>query len=305
MLLLTESVIAQQITAVVSAGDFKAGIAPLGIASAFGSLLSTVTAPATKLPLPSEISGNGLAWCDVTSDPGMTDCLAAHLFFVSPGQVNFLIPPVASASVSHQFAVMPILNGARIGPVFLVTIQSFAPRVFWVGYDCLTDTRFLHANVNCGLTTIKTDEAFQSTRGAVTDQNGMVLSSAHRAKLGEPYTIWMTGLGQAQNGALVYPPGLTISNVPVYGYSGDTYIYTPLLYAGQSPQYEGLYQLNFILPISIAGSSDPQRYPLFPCGNYDWEVSLDITQGTGFSQAHANLIQIPIHVTKGDVPCAQ
>lgn len=298
---------AQQVNAVVSAGDFMPGVAPLGIASAFGSALSTVTASAAKLPLPTDISGNGLAWCDLTLDPTMMQCSAVQLFYVSPTQINFAVPNIefSQNAQRHAFGVRPIFNGASSGPAFSAfPVQDFAPRLFWIGYDCLADTRFLHANVNCGLTTVKTDEAFQSDRGAVTDQNGIVLSSSHRAKLGEAYTIWTTGFGQSQNGKLTYPPLLLITNVPAYGYAGDTYLAGPILYAGLSPQYQGLYQLNFVLPVSIAGSSDPTRYPLFPCGDYDWEVSLDLIQGSGFGEIHANLVQIPIHVTKGDVPCA-
>ena len=313
LLLLTESLTAQQATAVVSAGDFKPGIATLGIASAFGTSLSTVTIAASTLPLPTVIAGNGLEWCDLTVDPGMLNCSYAKLFFVSPTQINFVVPDIGfSGSVQfHQFAVRAVLNGSLNSPVFKIpTIQgqlqglAFAPRIFWEGYDCLADTRFAHPNVNCGLTSIRTDEAYQSDRGAVTDQVGLLLTSAHRAKLGQAYTIWMTGLGQSQNGKLIYQPGLVISNVPTYGYL-DTYVNAKILYAGPSPQYEGLYQLNFILPVSIAGGTGLGDYPLFPCRDYDWEVSLDIVQGTGFGGIHANLVQIPIHVTNGDVPCAQ
>jgi uncharacterized protein (TIGR03437 family) len=312
LLLSTASVAAQQVTAVVSAGDFKPGIATLGIASAFGTSLSTVTIAASTLPLPTVISGNALEWCDLTVDPSMLNCQYVKLFFVSPTQINFLVPDIGfSGNVQfHQFAVQTVLNGSANSPVFKIqTIQgqvqgqAFAPRIFWEGYDCLTDPRFAHPNVSCGLTNTKTDAEYQSDRGAVSDQSGILLTSSHRAKLGQAYTIWMTGLGQSQNNALIYLPSLTITNVPTYGYL-DTYINAPLLYAGPSPQYQGLYQINFILPVAIAGSNDPGRYPLFPCGDYDWEVSLQVSQGTGFGQVDANLVQIPIHVTKGDVPCA-
>jgi uncharacterized protein (TIGR03437 family) len=127
MLLLAESVTAQDVKAVVSAGDFKSGIAPLGIASVFGSSLSTVTAAATTLPLPTAIFGSGLAWCDLTTDPGMLDCLALRLFFVSPSQINVAIPSVGSNSLAHSFAVRPTLNGAWSGAAFGFTIQNLRP----------------------------------------------------------------------------------------------------------------------------------------------------------------------------------
>ncbi len=208
MLIPSDCVVAQEVRAVVSAGDFRNGIAPLGIASAFGISLSTVTASAAKLPLPTDISGNGLGWCDITTDPKMLDCSAVRLFFVSPNQVNFAVPSIATGSASHQFAVRPSLNGAWSGSPFIIAVQNFAPRIFTVGYDCLADTRFLHANVNCGLTLNKTDEAFQSDRGAVTDQNGIVLTSAHRAKLGpeiwdRPWAIALPDLRRHESGHLL------------------------------------------------------------------------------------------------------
>ena len=41
--------------------------------------------------------------------------------------------------------------------------------------------------------------------------------------------------------------------------------------------------------------------PLWPCGNYDWEISIDITMGS----PHANLIHIPVIIKNGDVTCSK
>lgn len=110
----------------------------------------------------------------------------------------------------------------------------------------------------------------------------------------------VTGMGTFTNGKAPSAPTLVVSNIPVYGYSGDTWYPINVDYA-QSPQYPGLYQINFQVPASIA-TSDPNWHgypPPFPCGNYNWEVSLDLSQG----YIHANLVQIPIVVKVGDVPC--
>jgi hypothetical protein len=190
-----------------------------------------------------------------------------------------------------------------------------APRIFSEGHDCLIDSRFQDANKNCGLTFQK-GATYQADRGAVTDQQGYVLSSSHTARLGRYYTIWLTGLGENYAGKMA-PVNLRVANVPVYGYTDDTsFDYGNLEYVGESPQFPGLYQINFKMPTAIAtGSEGNFGYPpMFPCGEYRLEISLDLAAGgygidlwdgmTG-GWALANLIQVPIVVHKGDVPCTQ
>ena len=59
------------------------------------------------------------------------------------------------------------------------------------------------------------------------------------------------------------------------------------------------------MPTSIA-TGGPNRYPpMWPCGSYNWEVSLSIAAGgAGYGGwQYANLIQVPIVVSNGDAPC--
>jgi hypothetical protein len=99
------------------------------------------------------------------------------------------------------------------------------------------------------------------------------------------------------------------AEVPMFGQvpvdteaPGDTHLSAALSYVGPSPEFPGLYQVNFQLSAQIAGAGFPGGYPpLFPCGDYNWEISLDAGQG----YYSANLVQIPVVVKRGDVACAQ
>jgi hypothetical protein len=90
-------------------------------------------------------------------------------------------------------------------------------------------------------------------------------------------------------------------NVPVNGFKGDTWFVADLAYVGASAQYPGLYQVNFQLPAVVAEGKGWDYAKLYACGDYKWEISLDMGQGL----YPANLIQIPVVVKRGDVPCAQ
>jgi uncharacterized protein (TIGR03437 family) len=227
------------------------------------------------------------------------------LIFASPAQVNFMIPetlPTNKPGIGPGATLAVIVNvGGALdaSPPFSLLFPQ--PRIFTEGYDCFIDVRFQDANKNCGLTLTK-PATYAADRGAVTDQSGRVLSSSNPARLGQYYTIWMTGLGAFNNGKIATSLGMSITNVPVFGYKGDTSISVTPSYVGPSPQFPGLYQVNFQLPSQIAGGGYPSGYPpLFPCGDYSWEVSLDLSQGI----SPANLVQIPVIVKTGDVACAK
>ncbi|MFN7945640.1 MAG: hypothetical protein U0Z53_09820 [Blastocatellia bacterium] len=71
----------------VSAANFTPALATESIAAAFGANLSATTAVATTLPLPTRLGGARI----FVTDSRQVE-RAAPLFFVSPGQINYLIP---------------------------------------------------------------------------------------------------------------------------------------------------------------------------------------------------------------------
>ncbi|HMY76596.1 MAG TPA: hypothetical protein PLQ88_32555, partial [Blastocatellia bacterium] len=73
--------------AVVSAASYLAPVAPDSIAAAFGRNLATKVEIAATQPLPKSLAGTTLK---VNGE-------AAQLFFVSPDQINFLVPSGTTA----------------------------------------------------------------------------------------------------------------------------------------------------------------------------------------------------------------
>jgi uncharacterized protein (TIGR03437 family) len=107
----------------VSAASFAAGgqLAPESITAGFGSTLGDDTLAASSLPLPTTLGGLSLKVTDSAGDERL-----APLFFVSPGQINYQIPP---GTVNGPVTVM-VTNGA--GPVASGTaiVANVAPGLF-------------------------------------------------------------------------------------------------------------------------------------------------------------------------------
>jgi hypothetical protein len=171
-----------------------------------------------------------------------------------------------------------------------------------MGTDHYIDARFISPTT------------FQTTRGAVTDQQGNSLTSGNPARVGQYYTVWLTGLGQFANGKPQAPVAMTFTDVPVFGYKGSIGLLADLTYIGPSPQFPGLYQINFQLPSAVVdgkaldyGANFSSGANFFPCGDYAWEISLNVEQQDMLTRywIQANTVLIPIVVKNGDVACAK
>jgi len=107
----------------VSAASYVAvnGLAAEAIGAAFGANLATATAPATTLPLPFTLEGTTVRVRDSLNVERL-----APLFFVSAGQVNYLIPN----GTANGLATITITNGAGEVSTGTVAISNVAPGVF-------------------------------------------------------------------------------------------------------------------------------------------------------------------------------
>ncbi len=100
-----------------SAASFSAGaITPETIATVFGTGLATTSMPAGSLPLPTELAGTKVR----------VNGIPAPLFFVSSGQINFLVPP----EVLTGSAVVEILSGDNTLSRGVINLASAAPSLF-------------------------------------------------------------------------------------------------------------------------------------------------------------------------------
>lgn len=272
---------------------FPDGIRPAlgGLATIFGSGLSDGIHQARSFPLPQQLGPTSAQICQT----GL-GCVPLSLLYVNPGQVNLYIPETLG---SNEYATLVVQVGGSEAR-FDFELDAAAPGIFEEGYDCWTDSRFEDTGQPCGLSPNRVG-GLQPTRGAVTDLKGHLIWSGNPARMNGAFSLWLTGLGDMVDG----PPqtfGMKVTNVPVYGYSGDTWSDAKVLWVGHAPGFAGLYQANFMFPDNLFGIANSYP-PLFPCGDYRWEVSLDVSDSRGIDPA--NLIQIPIVIENGDVACAK
>jgi uncharacterized protein (TIGR03437 family) len=197
----------------VSAASYaSSSITEKAIVAAFGAGLATQTAAATTLPLPTALAGSRVA---VRDSAGVERL--APLFFVSPQQINYQIPPGSAAGP----ATVTITNSDGRNSVGVTIIATAAPSLFTLN---------------------------QSGTGAAVALDAFTFTgppfAATRAN-GEPniIAIYGTGLGADAtdvDGNVSASVQATIGGRPA-----------TVAYAGRAPGLVGLNQLNIALPAGI------------------------------------------------------
>ncbi|MGP8247202.1 MAG: hypothetical protein ACLQVN_22150 [Bryobacteraceae bacterium] len=220
----------------VNASNYSAGpFAPNSVVSLFGSNLAFATASANAgAQLPTSLANVSVQ----LSNPAT----AAPLLYVSPGQINFLIPSnLIDGTVNVQ-----VERQGLVGPSVTLTLVDAAP------------APFVDAN-NFAL-------------AEDWNQNYALVNAANPAHPGDTIVLYLTGLGHTQPNPnpgeapataapLVNPAALSVL------LNGTAMDPTLIFYAGGTPGFAGLYQINFILPmntatnpeirISMAGQTSP------------------------------------------------
>lgn len=280
------------------ASFYSSVVAPGSIASIFGTGLAMTTKNADALPLPTTLAGAKVVICH-----DLYVCEDAPLFYASPNQINLLIPPDFNIGgyTGLQFTVS--VNGIQdadsaAGSPAGAALYRIQPEAFEIGYDCWLQ----EYSPDCNLTW--TPKSTQPLRAAVTDKKGHPVTSKNPARIGPTYTLWLTGMGV--DPIIKSDVSMGIS-VPAYGYSGEANAGLIVDFAGPSPQYVGLYQINFHIPPSILGTTGPTAYPpLWPCGEYRWDQTYGIEQqGQWDIPNMQNPVNLPILIEPEDAPCAK
>ncbi|MDX2039781.1 MAG: heme-binding protein [Acidobacteriota bacterium] len=213
----TTSVSATPNAAVVSvnAASFAQMLSPGAIAAAFGSNLATRTESAQSVPLPTNLAGTTVRIIDSRNVEH-----AASLFFVSSGQINYLIPDNAALGAAQ----IVITSGS--GEVSRGTLQlvNSAPAIFTTSYT------------GRGLPV------------ALTTYDGVVYDSVTNAD-GSAKAV-SAGSSWRPNYLLLFGTGMrSVTGLRVR--IGNTEI-TPL-YAGAQGSFAGLDQVNLMLPSNMSG----------------------------------------------------
>ena len=114
------TVIGQSTT--VSAASYSGGtLSSESIVSAFGLALATIIESAATIPLPTSLAGTTVKVKDSAGGERL-----APLFYVSPTQVNYLIP----AGTTNGAALVIISNGDGVISTGIVQIETVSPGLF-------------------------------------------------------------------------------------------------------------------------------------------------------------------------------
>ena len=212
--------------AVQSAAAPNAAVTPASIAAIFGSNLATATEPANVQPPPQSLGGITLT---VTDSSGTAR--VAPLMYVSPSQINFVVPDGTAAGT----ATFTITGGAAAitttGPV-----QEVAPTLFSMSGDGRGVPAASAIQIQPATPQVQTSvPVFQCAA------SGCVAAPVSLTASASTYLV-LYGTGIRNRSSL--------SNVTatVHGVS------VPVLYAGPQPNFEGLDQVNLGLPLSLSGS---------------------------------------------------
>ncbi|MFN9296250.1 MAG: hypothetical protein ACK6DZ_00885 [Acidobacteriota bacterium] len=208
---------------------------PLGvgtIAAVFGEFLADQLAAAPGAPLPTTLSGVRV----------LVNGRAAPLYFVSPGQINFQVP----FETLGGDAIVQVERGGAVGNRVAVNIVSQAGRILvWPGLR--------HGII------VNADGSLPLPPGV---QLGAFPTKA--ARPGDVLVIYAIGFGQtapavASGAASPSGPLAQLSNVIVrFGATTlfDTTIPVAAQFAGLSPGFVGLYQINVQVPRGVPASSE-------------------------------------------------
>jgi uncharacterized protein (TIGR03437 family) len=213
---------------VQSAAAPSAAVAPGSLASLYGSNLAVGSTSASALPLPTNLGGLTLSVQDATGAQ-----FPAALVFVSPNQVNFIVP--GGAAVGQ--ATFTANNGATTQSATAL-IQNVAPTLF---------------SVNGTGNGVAAATAIEAPTGQPQQQTPVAVfacaassCTAVPINLGVNGTIYLTlygtGIRNLSSQATVQ---VTVNGISV-----------PVQYAGAQPSFPGLDQVNVSLPASLSGTGN-------------------------------------------------
>ncbi|HEV2687806.1 MAG TPA: hypothetical protein VGV35_04605, partial [Bryobacteraceae bacterium] len=217
-----------QPTMVQSAAAASANVAPSSIASMFGTNLASVTAQAGSQPLPLTLGGATLA---VTASTGMTQ--NATLIYVSPTQINFVVPDgTAPGAATFQ------TNNGSTTQTATTTIQPTAPTLFSMNAT---------GSGVAAATAIRTQAGNPGPQSPVPvfqcDNTGCV-SVPIDTGVDTPVFVSFYGTGIRNRSALANVT-VKINDISV-----------PVQYAGPTPGFTGLDQVNVALTLNLRGSKE-------------------------------------------------
>ena len=220
---------ASVVTTVSAASYANAALAPEAIVSGFGLKLAASTIVAQSLPLPTQLGGTSIS---IRDNAGVERL--APLFYVSPTQVNYLLPK----ECAKGNAIITVTNNGVIAATGAISIADIAPGLFSATSDGVGIAAANALRVKNG---IQTDEAV--VRWDVANSR-FVAVPIDVSPANEDVFLILFGTGWRNN----------LSRAAVSVRIGATAF--PVDYAGAQGAFVGLDQINLLLPKTLAGRGE-------------------------------------------------
>lgn len=224
---------------IVNAADAQSPLTPGSLFSIFGTNLSLQTSSAMSIPLSTSLGGVTVQFVN-----GSTTVNAPMLYVQPngasgvPSQINAQVPwEIVTPGVTQTVNVIVSSNGVSSAPT-PVTIGPFSPGIFASG------TQAVAVNYSDGT--------------LAWPANSIPGVATHPAKPGDVIILYCTGLGAVSpsvaDGAASLDALRTANTTPVVLVGG---LSAMVPFAGLSPQFVGVNQINFIVPNAAPGNAVP------------------------------------------------
>jgi uncharacterized protein (TIGR03437 family) len=208
---------AYSVTSIVNSATYTSdALAPNCIASIFGTDLSFDTAAISPANSQYRLLPDALAGVSV-----IVGGFKAKLYYVSPTQINFLMPSDLRPGDVHLF----VARQGTAGPTLKITVHDVGPGLY----------------------------ELQPGIVAATHADNVVITGDSPARAGDIVVLYGTGLGRTDpdviSGEINMTPAqiVRIKDLRVL-VSGTAVSGASILYAGVTPGTPGLYQVNVALP---------------------------------------------------------
>jgi len=208
-------------------------LAPDSIVAAFGANLATEARVVESLPLPTELAGT-----TVTIRDSQGTAIRAPLFFVSPAQVNYLMPP----SLANGVATVTITNGNGVAVESLTEISAVAPGLFSANASGEGPAAAVALRIRAN-----GEQVYEPVTRYDAQTQTFVPLPIDLSNAAEQVYLILFGSGIRQSGQRGASEDVAIK-------FGETEL--PVAYAGAAPGSAGLDQVNMLLPASLRGRGE-------------------------------------------------
>jgi uncharacterized protein (TIGR03437 family) len=234
---------------VVDAASFTAPVVPGSLVSIFGSNLASGMATAATIPLPGELGGVTVTF----------NGMAAPLLYVSPLQINAQLPWAISSSGTVSVVVN---NGVSSSAPQTVSVGAYSPQLFAIGGYAVA---------------INPDGSLAAPAGAIPGV------ATHPATPGDSLLLLGSGFGAISPAPITGNNSLdtlrTADATPAVMIGG---IPATVTFAGLSPQFVGVYQINVTVPATQAPANAASLQ--IQTGGVTHTVPAILTIGAGWPQ---------------------